>query len=157
MRRGSVQDAVGGGLGRDVVVAGHDDVEVVRRERGEAAQGAIDRGAAVARQHADREAVRAQATDELLGALVGLGGVGGVQLEALEDAPPPHRARLPPAGLDPLEHEAVRRAADLALDGREVERAGARQGAVEIEEDRPQAERTALPPRPARGLSPRTP
>ena len=55
--RGRVQHAVRRGLGRDVaVVAGHDDVEVGQRERGEAAQGALDGAAPVAREHADGEA-----------------------------------------------------------------------------------------------------
>ena len=138
---GGVDDAVRGRLGREAVVASHDDVEVGGRQRGEAEQGAVDCRPPVARQHADGDAGRADGADDVLGAVVGLGGVRGGQLEALEGGGRGVSRRPSGELLDPLEHEAVRRAADLALDGGEVERAGARQRAVEVEEDGAKAER----------------
>ncbi len=146
---GGVHDAVRRRLGGEAVVAGHDDVEVGGGERGEAQQGAVDGRPPVTREHADRDAGRAEGSDDVLNAVVGLGGVGGGKLEALEGR---RRGVALGAGrklLDPLEHEAVRRAADLALDRGEVERPGARERAVEVEEDGPQAKRPRAAAAPA--------
>ena len=159
-RRGGVQHAVRRRFGRDVaVVAGNDDVEIVHRERGEAAQRPLDRAQPVACQHADGEALAPEPPHELFSALVGCGGVGGGQLEALQ------RERGGVARLtgrqrqDPLEDELVRRAADLALDGGEVERAGVSERAVEVEEDGPKPERPcgAHAGTPARAITRRRP
>jgi len=137
-----VQHAVRRRLGREsVVVAGHDDVEVRRREVAEASQGTLDRGPPVACQHADLEPLGAQPSHELFGAFVGRRGVGGGELERLE-GPGGRSAFLAlRQRQDPLEHELVRRAADGTFHGAEVERAGVGQGAVEVEEHGTQPER----------------
>ena len=107
---GGVQHAVRRRLGRHVVVAGHDDVEVGGGEGREAAQGALDGGQPVAREDADGEAVLLEPADELLGAFVRRRGVGGGKFEALEGegcgrrvlrraaAPGSTRGRTGPAG-----------------------------------------------------------
>ena len=123
------------------VVARHDDVEVVHRQRGEAAQRPPDRAQPVACEHADRQALALEPPHELLGSLVGRGGVGGGQLEALQGQRGGVARLTRRQRQDPLEDELVRRAANLALDGGEVERAGVGERAVEVEEDGPKPER----------------
>ena len=138
---GGVQHAVRRRLGRHVVVAGHDDVEIGGGEGREAAQSALDGGQPVAREDADGKAVLLEPADELFSAFVRRRGVGGGKFEALEGegcGVAFFAARQPQ---DPLEDELVRRTADLALDRGEVERAGVGQRAVEVEQDGTEPER----------------
>ncbi len=158
-RVGRVHHAVRRRLGRQSVVASHDDVEVGGSERGEAEQGAVDGDSPVARQHAGGDACRAEGADGVLDAVVGLRGVGGGQLEGLEGGCC-GVSRRPCGELpDPFEYEAIWRTAHLALDGGEVERPGTRQRAVEVEEDGTQAKgpRAAAPRASRRVLTGRRP
>ena len=147
-RRSCVEHAVGGGLGRDPVVARDDHVEVAGVQVAKTREGSPDGRQAVPREDADLESLGAQVPDETLGVLVGLGPGGAGQLKPFQRGQRILALRAGGQRLDPFQKEAVGRTADLTFDGREIEGARTRERAVEIEEHGPQTKRPRAAPGP---------